>query len=84
MTRVSFSGCEFDVISASNVGNDSEVLEFRKLDGSSDITIAITQYGEYGSSEVTIIVFDELNLDVVEQAIDYARQRFGISARGRT
>ncbi|MGH3831277.1 MAG: hypothetical protein ACRDRS_12665 [Pseudonocardiaceae bacterium] len=81
MTKVIFSGCEFDVISASNVGDDSETMEFRKLDGSSGIAIAITQFGEYGSSDVSIIVFNEISLDIVEQAISYTRQRFGIPLR---
>ncbi|MGH3871888.1 MAG: hypothetical protein ACRDSR_10315 [Pseudonocardiaceae bacterium] len=83
MTRVVFSGCEFDVVSASNIGDDSETMEFRKMDGSSDIVIAITQFGEYGSSDVSIIVFNEISLDVVEQAIDYARRCFGIPARDK-
>ncbi|MDA3626903.1 hypothetical protein OU415_15770 [Saccharopolyspora sp. WRP15-2] len=79
MTQVWLAGNNYDVVSASDVAADAETLEFRKADDVSRVLeIAITQVGDYGSPDLRIIVFRELSLAVVEDAVYYARKRFGV------
>ena len=79
MTKLTLAGIEFRVDSASNIESDSESLEFRlPSDDRGELVINVVQIGEYGSPDVSIAVFRELPLDVVEAVIGYARKRFGL------
>jgi hypothetical protein len=79
MTKVTLAGTEFRVDSASNIVTDTETLEFRlPADDEGELVIVVVQYGDYGSPEVSIAVFRELSLNIVEAVIKYARKRFGI------
>ncbi|WP_239395220.1 hypothetical protein [Frankia sp. CiP3] len=73
-----FRGRTFEVTSASNIVEDSESLEFRDPhQGGAPLVAAVTQFGSYGSVPLYLILFQEMDLETVEEVISYSRQRMG-------